>query len=179
MHFALSIAHFAFRIEHTPFVIAMKKTLLALASLLLAALPAGAVSVSYVDEHGAGMGSASCTAITGDTTTMGTGWYAVTSNTSNPNRIEVSGNANLILCDGATLAAPKGIHLTGQNSLTVWGQNGGTGALVIESPDEYNAGIGGNRMEDAVSSPSTAARSTPRAATTARASAAAWQAVPA
>ncbi|MBR4171295.1 MAG: hypothetical protein IKR48_06555, partial [Kiritimatiellae bacterium] len=117
----------------------------ALAAVTLFVLPTrGATSVPYVDEHGANMGSQSCTVIASGTTTLPTGWYAVTSNTSNSNRIEVTGNVNLILCDGATFTSYLGIEVPTGKSITIWGQSGGTGRLNVIWPNTWSAGIGGS-----------------------------------
>ena len=109
----------------------------------------GTDSVNYIDADG-NTTSVSATTLTESTTDMNTGWYAVTGNITNNNRISVNGDVNLILCDGATLTAPKGISANGGNSLTIWGQVNGTGALTINIDDEsdenlhYLAGIGGD-----------------------------------
>ena len=128
----------------------MKKTMkklvfAALVAVTLFVLPTrGATSVPYVDEHGANMGSASCTVIASGTKTLSTGWYAVTSNTSNSNRVEVTGSVNLILCDGATLTSYLGIEVPTGKSITIWGQRGGTGRLNVIWPNKWSAGIGGS-----------------------------------
>ena len=51
-------------------------------------------------------------------------------------RINVSGDVHLILCDNATLIASKGIGVTGNNSLTVYAQSTGDsmGALIATGP---------------------------------------------
>ncbi len=124
---------------------AMRKLMFAaFAAVALFTLSARAATVPYVDEHGASLGSASCAVITGGTKTMGSGWYAVTSNTSNSNRIEVTGSVDLILCDGATLTSYLGIEVPAGKSLTIWGQSGGTGRFNVVFPNEWSAGIGGS-----------------------------------
>ena len=92
-------------------------------------------------------------------TVLGTGWYAVTRSWQIDARIEISGDVNLILCDGAELAVTGGVHvaggigdLFGGNSLTIWAQseNGDTcGALTAIATEGKNAGIGGNDFERA------------------------------
>ena len=69
-------------------------------------------------------------------------------------RIEVKGNAQLILTDGCSLTAKKGIHVAAGNSLTIYGQEKGTGTLTAEFYAEeydysYDAAIGGNDKESA------------------------------
>ncbi len=103
--------------------------------------------VTYKDLNGAVKSVSDFTAVKSNTTTMSTGWYAVTDSVNNSNRITVNGNVNLILCDGATLTANRGITVEGNNSLTIWEQTNGTGRLTIDlskNADAFqNAGIGG------------------------------------
>ena len=73
-------------------------------------------------------------------------WYVLSSDITISSRIEVSGNANVILSDGCTLTASEGIHVTGENSLTIYGQSIGNGSLVSTGADR-DAGIGGNADE--------------------------------
>ena len=80
-------------------------------------------------------------------TTLASGWYVVREDAEAGSRIGISGDVHLILRDGATLTAPKGIQVTGTNSLTIWGQVRGTGALVVNGPDSGMAGIGGNNAQ--------------------------------
>ncbi len=54
----------------------------------------------------------------GMSTDWNTGWYVVDSDVTINDRIEISGAVNLILCDGFTLTAPQGIHLTGDDKLS-------------------------------------------------------------
>ena len=69
-------------------------------------------------------------------------------------RIEVKGDVYLILTDGCSLTAKKGIHVAAGNSLTIYGQEKGTGTLTAEFYAEendysYDAAIGGNDKESA------------------------------
>ena len=64
--------------------------------------------------------------------------YTVTANVTITNRIIVTGTVNLVLGDGTTLHAPKGIHVSEGNTLTI----SGTGALTIDNVDSWYAGIG-------------------------------------
>ena len=78
------------------------------------------------------------------------GWYVVTGSVTINSRINVSGNVKLILNDGCSLTAPKGITVTGNNSLTIYAQSTGdnmgklsaTGAASDYST-LFSAGIGG------------------------------------
>ena len=76
----------------------------------------------------------------------GEAWYVVTEDAEIGERVEVSGVVNLVLCDGVTLTAEKGIHVTGENSLTIYGQEVGGGKLEVKA-DEKQAAIGGNTNE--------------------------------
>ena len=59
------------------------------------------------------------------------------------NRITCSGNVHLILCDGATLTASKGIAVNENERLTIYGQELGNGTLEITgSGSNKNAGLG-------------------------------------
>ena len=51
-----------------------------------------------------------CTPITGTTTTLTPGWYAVNEDVTIMGRVTVEGSVNLILCDGATLNATNGVR---------------------------------------------------------------------
>ena len=91
----------------------------------------------------------SCTAVTSSTTTMGTAntetWYVVSSNvTVSSSRIEVLGTVNLILADGKSMRAEKGLHVLSGVTLNIYGQSSGTGQLHSFSNTDQLAGIGGN-----------------------------------
>ena len=92
-------------------------------------------------------GSADCALVPANGSTWVPGWYVVREDTSVQDRINLYGTVNLILPDGKTLTAAKGIHVPEGCSLTIWAQWKGTGALKITGPDESNAGIGGNKGE--------------------------------
>ena len=76
-------------------------------------------------------------------TALTSGWYAVTENTAIDSRVTVTGNVNLILCDGAELTVPKGINAAEGNSLTIWQQRNKTGKLTVTAPDNKYAALGG------------------------------------
>ena len=97
------------------------------------ALEGSSIPVGADDRQWAGTGASS-------------GWYAVEKDTSLTNRVEVSGEVNLVLHDGATLTANKGINVPEGASLTIWAQSQGDsmGSLVAQSADESHAAIGSN-----------------------------------
>ena len=76
------------------------------------------------------------------------GWYAVSGTVTIDQPITVNGEVNLILADGCTLNAEKGIVVTTGNSLTIYAQSGGTGTLnatgTTDSSNNASAGIGGS-----------------------------------
>ena len=99
-------------------------------SALVAAVAAwaGAATIAFAVDYydpvgGTNATCAACNAYT-DQTTLASGWYVVSGVVTNSIRIKVSGDVNLILVDGAELAATKGINVavkgTVTNSLTIW-----------------------------------------------------------
>jgi len=83
-----------------------------------------------------------------DEVTWTNGWYVVTNDVTIAGRIACKGDVHLILSDGVTLTAPKGITVNClenvKNSLAIYGQAEGTGRLLIEKPRERAAGLGGD-----------------------------------
>ena len=112
-----------------------------LAMMMFATVTAWAQGVNYIDAAGVTQTCDSYATLTGSETTW-TGWYVADGMVEIPGRVTTSGDAHLILKDGATLTIPKGITVTEGNSLTIYGQSGGTGQLTIASPDQGYAGIG-------------------------------------
>ena len=115
------------------------------------ATPAPALDpVSYMAWNGTTLvektGDDACTdytVVTADTTTFEDGkWYVVSNSVTVSSRITVTGTANLILCDGATLTASKGITVNSGNTINIYAQSEGTG--VLSAGNTVNAaGIGG------------------------------------
>ena len=71
------------------------------------------MKVTYITAEGAAAGPKVCLQTTGDMTgdsALG-GWYAVAKSTTLDTRIEITGDVNLILCDGCTLTAAGGIYV--------------------------------------------------------------------
>ena len=124
--------------------------------LPLSAYAADSVSyLYYADEAAAIAGNTttgSCTdyTVVSDQTAWGeagqTKWYVVSSSVTIADRITASGDVRLILSNGCTLTASKGIGVTDGNSLTIYGQSadGSTmGVLKSQSALSNNAAIGG------------------------------------
>ncbi len=79
-------------------------------------------------------------------------WYVVNGNVKIASRITVTGDVNLILADGCTLNAQKGIYVGSAASLTIYGQSTGdnAGELTARAYQVGScAGIGGNTGTDA------------------------------
>ena len=93
----------------------------------------------------------SYTLVTSNDTSWGSGWYVVQGdNTVINGRLSITGEANLILCDGAKLTVQQGITTTGA-MLNIYAQSGGSGVLYAGTTDGTtstcalgSAGIGGN-----------------------------------
>ena len=101
-------------------------------------------SIPYVNAVGeAQTPITSFTKVTSTTTSLGSGWYVVFGDVTINARVTVtSSNVNLLLLDGATLRTNYGVEVEGSNALTIWGQSGGTGALVATNTGESGAAVG-------------------------------------
>lgn len=88
-------------------------------------------SVSYKDANGTTRTCDSATVVTAGDATWGddgnNSWYVVNGDVTINTRVTVTGNVHLILADGCTLNASQGIHVTGDNSLTIYAQSAGEG----------------------------------------------------
>ncbi|MCD7762677.1 MAG: InlB B-repeat-containing protein, partial [Lachnospiraceae bacterium] len=103
--------------------------------------------VNYIDEKGETQTCEEYTLLTADTTAWTDGnWYVVGSEVEITDRITVSGTVNLILVDECALTC-VGITVNSGNTLNIYGQESGTGALTAENCSEYYAGIGGEKNE--------------------------------
>ena len=143
----------------------MKKVFAALLMLCLALSAAGATAetVSYIERSWDGTKVTAtertaddCTLLSGltDKTAWSSGRYAVTEDVTVNTRITVTGDVHLILKDGATLTAKKGINVGTGSSLTIYGQSADTGRIVanivyeedgkfVRYGSDNGAGIGG------------------------------------
>lgn len=124
---------------------------LCMAVMLLPAVQisaAAADTVSYIDENGdsQSVSAASATQVASDTTAWSGGWYYVSGDVTISSTVTVSGDVRLILADGADLkvisSVAAAIDVEGSNSLTIYGQAGGTGTLTATG-GSTGAGIGG------------------------------------
>lgn len=125
-------------------------------TMLCAMLPStgfakGADTSYFCDENGVRYDIPQEMVVVEDETTSwngegGEAWYVVNEDAEIDERVEVSGTVNLVLCDGVTLTVEKGIHVTGENSLTIYGQEAGDGRIYATAIEEQ-AAIGGNTDE--------------------------------
>ena len=102
---------------------------------------------NYVDASGEAQEPiADYTTLTNNVTEWTNGWYVLKNNVTYGDKVEVKGNnVNLILCDGATLNANRGILIYEGYSLTIWAQKNGTGTLIAKGNGDNThegAGIG-------------------------------------
>ena len=77
---------------------------------------------------------------------LGDGWYVYVGGAVLRTRVEVTGDAKIILCDRNTLHFMYGINVPEGTSLSIYAQTtdrNSSGKLVAEG-NRYNAGIGGN-----------------------------------
>ncbi len=84
-------------------------------------------------------------AVTNDT--LSDGWYVLDASRTFEGRITVSGSVRLILTDGMTLTAEKGIRVPEGATLSIYGQTNDSGKL-IATAGSYNAAIGSNDEDD-------------------------------
>ena len=125
------------------------KKLFILILTLLSAVNMLAQNVQYLDADGKTQtaSSGSYTKFTGQTE-LSDGWYVVDSDVTVDSRITITGTVHLILTDGHSLTANKGICVTDDNELNIYGQSKGSGTLNTTG-EEYTAGIGGNKHDRA------------------------------
>jgi len=103
--------------------------------------------IAYVSGNGDVSGFTDYSPMEADYEVLPTGSYYVENDVELLNRIKVSGNVSLILKDGITLTADKGISVMGrENTLNIFGQSGGTGILKAKAASN-NAAIGGDDGE--------------------------------
>lgn len=115
---------------------------------LAGATPISLQSAQYLDENGQTQTRADLIPLSGDMNSWTEGWYLVTGEVAFTQRVQVKGDVHLILADGCSLTAQRGINLLEGNSLTIYGQQEGTGALTATGYKEGESGIGGRYNEN-------------------------------
>ena len=116
-------------------------------SVLLNGTPVKKVIIglpSYVNAAGESMGSVKdFTTVKDNTTTWDQNWYVATGSVTVDSRITVSGNVNLLLCDGATLNTNNGLIVPDGSKLTIWEQSrGGDGKLTAKNGGIQSVAMG-------------------------------------
>ena len=105
------------------------------------------VNTHYLDTNNVTQDIQANLVTTGSTTWTGSdpdgGWYVVQGKVDIGSLVTVTGNVNLILADGCNLTVNGGINVSEGNSLTIYGQSGGTGKLIATGHNSNQAGIGG------------------------------------
>ncbi|MDM8300739.1 hypothetical protein [Collinsella tanakaei] len=135
----------------------MRRMLLSLACALVLCLglPTTALaarSVPYIDGDGNSKTIFEATEITSEHTQLTRGWYVVYGDVTISERIEVTGDdpttcyVSLILADGCTLTASKGIGVEEGASLFIYGQSEDEGTMgkLYASSSSSDAAIGGD-----------------------------------
>ena len=101
--------------------------------------------VGYIDENGENKVVSEYTEVTSSTTNWSSGWYVVNGEVTISQSIKLSGDVQLILCDGAelTVTVPGGrnsgimVNSNLYDSLTIYGQENGTGELNLSNQNGY------------------------------------------
>ncbi len=82
------------------------------------------------------------TVVNGTATAWTDGVYVVTEDVTISDAVTVSGNVSLILCDGATLNANKGIRVADNGSLSIYAQEDNAGKLIAKGENiDYDPNI--------------------------------------
>ena len=100
---------------------------------------------SYIDADGNRQIAQNPTSVL-NMETWSEGWWVVDQYAEFNNRVVVNGTVNLIINDGVTLNAKKGIQVHRGNTLNIYTQQSGTG-LIKATGDNSNAGIGGGYVK--------------------------------
>ena len=103
-------------------------------------------STTYLDDAGSSHTCATFQCLDQSDTALGAGWYLVYDDLTINDRVSLTGDVNLILKDGKTLTAQKGISVPSSASLTIYAQSNSestAGKLETGAPDVSYPGIGG------------------------------------
>ena len=88
--------------------------------------------VEYIDVDGS-LQHHECGELTGNETTIASGWYVVRNNLNYTSWLHCDGDLNLILCDGVEVTCHDGLSSSNGGSITIYGQSAGTGILNVNS----------------------------------------------
>lgn len=81
-------------------------------------------------------------------TALEDGWYVVSGTVTVSERISVSGDVKIILCDGSELIGEEGIALTEENTLSIYAQTEGSGKLSVNTEEYNQSAIGTSGYDD-------------------------------
>lgn len=98
--------------------------------------------IEYLDEKESVNSVTDYTPLTSGATSWNNGYYVALGSVRIPARATVTGNVHFILTDGCSLTVNGGINVSGGNSLTIYGQAKGTGAVIAGEVGSGQAGIG-------------------------------------
>ncbi|MCD7723731.1 MAG: hypothetical protein LUH82_07285 [Clostridiales bacterium] len=103
--------------------------------------------IYYLDSAGERQVCSEYNVIDSDSTTLTSGWYAVTSSVDISSLVTVTGDVHLILSDGCTLTCSSGINVSDSYSFTIYAQSTGesTMGVLITTGSGRQAGIGGGQ----------------------------------
>ena len=119
-------------------------------SCLLAEGPVKYLAFDEADGSLRERSQADCVILSGTETTLSDGgWFLLNRDIEFSKRPNVAGTVHLILGDGCTLTALKGIHVGQGSTLYIHAQSADKqmGRLIARSNANYVAGIGGNKNE--------------------------------
>lgn len=85
---------------------------------------------AYIGADGKLTTRANCTEITAETWDISQGWYVVKENLT-ISSLNISGEVNLILCDGATLTVTSLMNVAAGSTLNLFWQSAGSGKLTV------------------------------------------------
>lgn len=103
--------------------------------------------IYYLDENGEKQVCGEFTVMDSSSTTLASGWYAVTADTTVSSLVTVSGDVHLILADGCTLTCSSGINVVSGNSITIYAQSTSESTMGVlnTTGSDRQAGIGGGQ----------------------------------
>ena len=90
--------------------------------------PRPANEYAYIGKDGTAQTQANCTEITAETWDISQGWHVVKENVT-ISGLNISGEVNLILCDGATLTVTSLMNVAAGSTLNLFWQSAGSGKL--------------------------------------------------
>ena len=104
-----------------------------------------AAGVGYINSTGDYKTVSAYSTIASGSTKLTGGWYVVDRNVKISSRINVTGDVNIILMDGCTLTAEKGINVSSGCKFNVYTQDGGSGRLYAGTTNGTNVTADSNR----------------------------------